>query len=58
MVDNSIPQGLSMALAQDPNALQAFSALSPLARQDVITHARAITSKEEMQALVSTLSPS
>ena len=54
--DMNIPVGFGMALAQDLNALNAFSALDAPARANVIARSRSARSKSEMQRLVRELS--
>ncbi len=50
--NNEIPIGFGMALAQDLDALKAFSALSDAERGDLLSRARNAKSKAEMQKLV------
>lgn len=50
-----LPMGLGMALAQDVPAMERFANLSPDQQRDVIDQTHRITSKSEMQALVSRL---
>lgn len=47
-----IPIGLSMAMAQNPNALNHFSEFSQKKKQSVIDHAHTIHSKAEMKQFV------
>ncbi len=50
-----IPMGLGMALAQNSQAMQYFSSLSPQQKRAVIDRTHQINSKEEMQAYVQDL---
>lgn len=60
-MDNSIntirelPQGLGMALAQNSRALAGYACLTEQQKLDVIKRAKAASSKEEMQDIVSRL---
>ena len=56
MEKGDVPLGFGFALAQDPGAMERFAALSEAERQALLTRARAVSSKWEMQALVSQLS--
>ena len=47
-----IPLGLSMAMAQNPQALDYFAGLSPEQRQEIIDDAHGIRTKAEMKQLV------
>lgn len=51
----TVPVGFGMALAQNPEALSRFAMLSPEERQQVVAAARAVRSKQEMQAYVNKL---
>lgn len=55
MDNNQMPAGLAMALAQDVNALDAFTAMSKAERSKIIEQARAVNSSEEMRSLVSSI---
>ena len=48
-----VPMGLGMALAQNVEAMQVFSAMSPAQQQAIIDRTHSVNSKKEMQALVS-----
>ena len=50
-----LPLGLSMAMAQRPEAMERFAALPEAERQAVIDAARAATSKAEMRSCVDRL---
>lgn len=52
----SLPVGLAMALAENPAALSAFSALSPARQRQIISSARLTRSRDEIQQLVHSLS--
>jgi hypothetical protein len=62
MIDNitntEIPMGLSMALAQNLNALNRFASFDKEKQQQIIEHTHQIQSKEEMQQYVSTIASS
>lgn len=55
MSQSEIPMGLSMALAQNLNAMNRFSSLPREEQQRIIDHTHAIRSKAEMQAYVQSL---
>ncbi|MDD6032099.1 MAG: hypothetical protein PUC47_01225 [Oscillospiraceae bacterium] len=50
-----IPMGFGMALAQNAQALEAFSRLSDLQQQQIIDGTHEIESKQQMQAYVQQL---
>lgn len=50
-----IPLGLGMALAQNQDAMTHFASLSAMQRQAIIEAAHHISSKQQMQSLVSEL---
>lgn len=56
MEHEGLPLGLGFALAQDPEAMQNFSSLPAERRAELIQRARSVTSKPEMQTLVSEIS--
>ena len=56
MEHGELPLGFGFALAQDPGAMERFAALTEAERQAYLDRARAVSSKGEMQALVSQLS--
>ena len=56
MEKGDVPLGFGFALAQDPGAMERFAALNEAERQAYLDRARAVSSKREMQALVSQLS--
>ena len=49
---NDLPIGLTMALAENEQAMRRFAALSDEARAQVIAQAAQAASQDEMQALV------
>ena len=49
---NDLPLGFGFALAQNPDAMQAFSSLSEGKQAEILQKAHAVSSKREMQALV------
>lgn len=51
----NIPMGLSMALAQDIDAMGYFTSLAPDEQQEIINHTHAIQSKNEMQEYVNNI---
>lgn len=53
---NDVPLGFGFALAQNPEAMGRFAALPQAKQQELLQRARSVTSKGEMQALVSELS--
>lgn len=55
-IDNTeIPMGLSMALAQNLNALNRFASFDKETQRQIIEHTHQIHSKEEMQQYVSSI---
>ena len=50
-----LPMGFGMALLQNEQATRAFYALSPAQQQAILEKTHAVSSKAEMQALVSSL---
>ena len=50
-----LPLGLGFALAQDPEAMEAFTALPEANRAALLERAHTVSSREEMQALVNGL---
>lgn len=55
MEQREIPLGFGMALAQNAQALERFSKLSAAEQTEVIKRASGVSSKAEMQALISNL---
>jgi len=52
---NEIPLALSLTLAQHPKALRVFDSMNDASKQSVISRSMSITTKEEMDALVTGL---
>lgn len=52
-----LPMGFGMALLQNEAANRAFQALSPEQQQAVLQRTHAVSSKQEMRALVASLVP-
>lgn len=52
---NDIPVGLMMALAENEQAMRRFAALSPQEHSQVVAQASQATSRDEMQAIVQSL---
>ena len=52
---NEMPVGFSMALAQNPEAMQRFAMLSDDKKREIIDGTHAISSKREMHAYVNAL---
>lgn len=50
---SELPMGFGMALMQDPQAMEWFSALSAAGQQAILERTHSIRSKEEMRAFVS-----
>jgi hypothetical protein len=53
-----IPLGFGMALAQNARALNHFASLNREAQRDILSRARSVRSKTEMQRYVDSLEPS
>ena len=56
MEQNKLPLGFSFALAQNLEAMKVFSTLSEKQQQEILLKTQAVSSKDEMQALVNRLS--
>lgn len=54
-INDGMPLGLGMALAQNPEAMDSYARLSEKEREALVTQAKAVTSKREMQELVNGL---
>lgn len=52
MEKDDIPMGFGMALAMDPQAMRAFSALPESRKREIINGTHAVSSGEEMQRYV------
>lgn len=50
-----VPIGFGMALAMNPNAMNAYSAMTEQQKQDILNKAHNARSEEEMYALVAGL---
>lgn len=50
-----IPIGLGMALAMNPGAMEAFTALPEQRKQEIIEHTHQINSRQEMHDYVENL---
>lgn len=53
ITNNNIPLGFGMALAQNEAAMCVYANLSAAEKQSIIDRTRTVTSKKEMQNLVS-----
>lgn len=52
LLNDGVPMGFGMALAQNTRAMQHFSSLSKDKQKAVIDKTKSISSKKEMQAFV------
>ncbi len=52
MKNYEMPIGLGMALAQRPEAMEKFAALSEAQKQEIINGTHSVSSKEEMRQYV------
>ncbi len=52
MENDKMPVGLGMALAQRPEAMEKFAALSETKKQEIINGTHSVSSKEEMRQYV------
>lgn len=50
-----LPLGFGMALMQNEKAFARFSAMTPTQKQQIVEQTRAVSSKSEMQSLVSSI---
>ncbi len=55
MKQDQLPLGFSMALAMNPDAMQAFVGLNEEQKQAVLAQTKAIQSREQMRRFVSEL---
>lgn len=55
--DTNMPIGFAMALAQDVEAMKAFSAMPTEKQDDILASARSVKSRMEMQSLVQEINP-
>ena len=56
MTHSELPIGFGFALAQSPEAMQAFARLPEAGQNEIVQRARTVSSRDEMQALVNELS--
>ena len=52
---NELPLGFGFALAQNPEAMQKFALLPEARRAEILHRVHGVSSKEEMQSLVDSL---
>ena len=50
-----MPQGLGVALARHPHAMERFGSMTEAERQSIVSSAQQVRSEQEMQALVDRL---
>ncbi len=50
-----LPMGFAMALAMQPNAMQHYATLDAGQQGEILSRAKAVQSKAEMQSLVNSL---
>ena len=55
-MENNLPLGFSFALAQNPEAMQAYSNIPEEKQTEILNRAKSVVSKSEMQGLVNGLS--
>ena len=55
-MENNLPLGFSFALAQNPEAMKAFSSFPEAKQTEILNRAKSVVSKSEMQELVNSLS--
>ena len=55
-MENNLPLGFSFALAQNPEAMKAFSNFPEAKRTEILNRAKSVASKLEMQEFVNGLS--
>lgn len=53
---NYVPLGFGFALVRNPEAMKYFSSLSEVKQSEILRLARSVSSKDEMQSLVNSLS--
>lgn len=56
MNQNNMPLGFSLALAQNPDSMKVFSNLSEAKQLEILQKTRSVSSRDEMEALVDSLS--
>ena len=54
-MENNLPLGFSFALAQNPEAMKAFSSFPEKKQTEILNRAKSVASKSEMQELVNGL---
>ena len=54
-MENNLPLGFSFALAQNPEAMKAFSNFPAEKQTEILNRAKSVVSKSEMQMLVNSL---
>ena len=54
-MENNLPLGFSFALAQNPEAMKAFSSFPEAKQTEILNRAQSVVSKSEMQELVNSL---
>ena len=54
-MENNLPLGFSFALAQNPEAMKAFSSFPEAKQTEILNCAKSVVSKSEMQELVNGL---
>ena len=54
-MENNLPLGFSFALAQNPEAMKAFSGFPEAKQTEILNRAKRVVSKSEMQELVNGL---
>ena len=55
MTHPELPIGFGFALAQNPEAMQVFTRLPEASQAKIVQRARAVSSKQEIQTLVDSL---
>ena len=55
MLENEMPLGFVMSLAQNSEALEKFNSLSKIEKQEILNKTHSIRSKSEMRKFVSSL---
>jgi len=55
MLENEMPLGFVMSLAQNSEALEKFNSLSEIEKQEILNKTHSIRSKSEMRKFVSSL---
>ena len=56
MNGNDVPLGFGFALVQNPEAMKCFSSLSESKQSEILQRARSVSSRDEMQSLVASIS--